>query len=217
MDWERGIVDALLPILRSHGIDPEPDLILERYASCESEAERGPFVSYREVLCRTTRAVGHSLGVALSDGESECLGLTLPHWPVFPDTVDTLGKLKERYRIAVISNVDEDLFSGTAAHLGVPFDFVVTAQSVGAYKPDIRVFEEAQSRMGVGRDQWLHVGQSLHHDIAPAKTLGLRTVHVDRRGNRAGGGAVPISQARPTVRVPTLEALSDLLLGGRSG
>ena len=211
VDWERGITDALLPILRSHGIDPDPDRVLELYAACESETEAGDFVPYREVLSRTVGAVGTSLGVHVSDEEAACLARSLPDWPVFPDTVEALRHFARDHRIAVISNVDEDLFAGTAAHLGVPFDFVVTAQSVGAYKPDVRVFRAAEDRFGMARDRWLHVAQSIHHDIAPASELGIRTVHVDRRGNRPGGGAVPRCDALPTVTVADLDGLVDLL------
>ena len=77
------------------------------------------------------------------------------------------------------------------------FDWVITAQQVGAYKPSHRNFEVAFERIGLPRDRILHVAQSLFHDHVPAKELGLSSVWIDRRSDRAGSGATPTAEAAP--------------------
>jgi 2-haloacid dehalogenase len=57
----------------------------------------------------------------------------------------------------------------------------------------------------------LHVAQSLFHDIAPAKALGLATVWVNRRYNKAGFGATPPAHAQPDLEVPDLQTLAAKL------
>ncbi len=211
IDWESGIVAAIKPILEAHGLKPTREAILAHYAKREPEAEQGPFVPYREVLRRVMASLAKDHGFEPTDGELRALEDSLPGWPPFPDTVDALRRLARRYKLAVISNVDDDLFAGTQAALGVDFDWVVTAQQVGSYKPNPRNFEVALDRIGVPRDRVLHVAQSLHHDIAPASAMGLTTVWVNRRKGKAGCGATPDSTARPDHEVASLAELVNWL------
>ena len=134
-----------------------------------------------------------------------CLVDTLPEWPIFPDVTAALNKLKARYKLAVISNVDDDLFAKTAEALNVEFDAVVTAEQVRRYKPNLRNFDAARARMAVEKDRWLHVAESLYHDIGPANQLGIACVWVNRADR---GGGTRHSDAVPNCTVPDLATLS---------
>jgi 2-haloacid dehalogenase len=211
VDWERGIVEALAPILAAHGIaDDGEDALLERFARLESGIQAGPFLDYREVLARVARGYGAELGFRPSEGEVAGFAASVPSWPPFADTVDALRALATRYRLAVVSNVDDDLFSGTARRLGVTFDYVVTAQQVRGYKPGRAHFDEVLRRLQLPRERVLHVAQSLFHDIAPAKALGFSCVWVNRRAGRPGGGATAPAAAAPDLEVPDLATLVAL-------
>lgn len=107
----------------------------------------------------------------------------------------------------MISNVDDELFAGSAERLGIRFDAVVTARQARAYKPDPRVFEYALERLGITPDRVIHVAQSLFHDIATARSLGIRTVWVNRRADQAGSGATPVTEAVPDLQVRDLAEL----------
>ena len=113
-------------------------------------------------------------------------------------------------RLAVISNIDDDLFAETRKHLGVDFAAVITAQQARSYKPSLNNFRVALERIALPRDQVLHVAQSLFHDHVPARQLGLDTVWVNRRGGKRGGGATPPADAQPDLEVPDLRTLADL-------
>ena len=119
-----------------------------------------------------------------------------------------LARLHERYRLAVITNCDDDLFAASARRLGITFDEVVTAQQAGAYKPSHRGFELMFERLGVPRDRILHVAQSLYHDHVPARALGLASVWIDRRSGQAGSGATPPADAAPHATYTSLAALA---------
>ena len=122
--------------------------------------------------------------------------------------MDALRALQSRFKLAVISNVDDDLFAGTAKTLDVDFDAVVTAQQVRSYKPSLGHFYTAAARLGVATDAWLHVAESLYHDIAPANQLGIASVWVNRP-NRGGG--TRRSDAVPDLVVPDLTALARIM------
>lgn len=207
IDWESGILVAMLPLLRGHGLQLASDTILAAYARAEAAAEQGPYVSYREVLRRTFTGMADDLGFAPRREEVETLVRSLAQWEPFPDTVACLRRLGTRYRLGIISNVDEDLFEVTRAHLEVDFDFVVTADAARAYKPDPRLFELALRRAGHEASAMLHAAQSLYHDVAPARALGIPTVHVVRDAGREGVHAVPGSKAQADWTVPDLRGL----------
>ena len=91
-----------------------------------------------------------------------------------------LAQLKSRFRLAILSNIDDDLFAATRPQLGVEFDEIVTAQQAQAYKPSRKIFELMMSRFNATPDRILHVGQSIYHDVIPAQSLGTPTVWVNR-------------------------------------
>jgi 2-haloacid dehalogenase len=210
IDWETGILAALRIALDPHDVAADDEALLETYARAEAAAEAGPYLRYREVLATAARAVADGLGVSLSLAEATAFGGSVGDWPAFADSAAALALLKTRFRLGVITNCDDDLFALSNARLGVTFDWVITAQQVGSYKPDPRNFETAFARMDVPRERILHVAQSLFHDHVPAKALGLTTAWVDRRGDRAGFGATPPASALPDLTVPDMATLASL-------
>lgn len=210
IDWERGILDTLRPVLRQHGVERSDDELLELFGELESAAERPPYQTYRDVLTSVMDGLGERLGFTPTEDERTVLAESVGDWPTFPDTVEALRSLSRRYRLVILSNVDDDLFALSARRLEVEFADVITAQQVGSYKPDPRNFRRALERCGGSPERVLHVAQSLFHDIAPAKALGLTTVWVNRRHDRSGFGATPPAAAAPDLEVPDLRTLARL-------
>ena len=106
--------------------------------------------------------------------------------------------------------MDDDLFAPTARRLEIPFDYVITAQQARAYKPSLQMFNLAQQRTGVAPGQWLHVAQSIYHDVIPARSLGIATVWVNRPSPRPGSGAAKAASGQPDLEVPDLKTLAQL-------
>jgi 2-haloacid dehalogenase len=213
IDWETGILAALRPVLERHGVSVADDELLETYARHEATVETGDYVSYREVLAWALRGVCHAHRVEPSSDDTRAFSESVGDWPPFPDSAPALARLAKRFRLGVITNCDDDLFALSNRRLGVTFDWVVTAQQVRSYKPNPLGFEVALERMAVPRDRVLHVAQSLYHDHAPAKQLGLSTAWINRRGDRAGFGATPPSPATPDLTAPDMATFARLALG----
>jgi len=208
INWEEGILRCLHRILASHGKDTDDATILQLYGDFEARAEQGEYRRYREVLQSVVRQFGVNLGFAPTDEEGRSLPESLKEWKPWPDTVTALRELHGRYRLAIISNVDDDLFATTEPQLGMEFDQIITAQQAGAYKPSSRIFELALSRVAIPVHRILHVGQSLYHDVLPAQSLGLATVWVNRPSSRTGVGAVKAVEARPDLQVSSVAELA---------
>jgi 2-haloacid dehalogenase len=208
IDWESGILSALHRILSAHGKVIEDATILKLYGDFEQRSEEGEFHPYRSVLESVVRRFGAQLGFNPTDAEARSLPDSLPTWKPWPDTVAALRQLKSRFRLAILSNVDDDLFALTRPQLGVNFDEVITAQQAQAYKPSLKIFELALSRINSPAHRVLHVGQSVYHDVIPAQALGLATVWVNRPSARPGVGAVKSAEAKPDLIVSSLAELA---------
>jgi 2-haloacid dehalogenase len=213
IDWEAGILAAVRPILRAHGVEAGDDQVLELFARLESAAEAGPYRPYAQILASVMRGLGQRLGFAPGPAEVGALAASVGDWPPFSDSVAALAALKRRFRLAIISNIDDDLFAASQRRLGVDFDWIITAQQARSYKPSLNNFRLALERIGVPQEQVLHVAQSLFHDHVPAKQLGLETVWVNRRGGQPGPGATPPAEAQPDLEVPDLRTLAELATG----
>ena len=214
IDWESGILGALDRMLAPRGIDVPSEQLLTAFGRHEAAVEAGPYISYREALARTARSVAADLGIALDEADAERFATSVAEWPPFPDSADALARLQTRFRLGVITNCDDDPFAISNAKLGVTFDWVVTAQQVGSYKPDRRNFEVALARIGLPPNRILHVAQSLYHDHVPAQAMGLATAWIDRRTGRAGFGATPPAKARPDLVVPDMATFAALAVPG---
>jgi 2-haloacid dehalogenase len=208
IDWETGIGAALRVVFADHRVRIEPDRALELYGELEAEAERGEYREYKTVLKMVLEGMGARLGFIPTAEELRRFSESVRDWPAFPDSAPALRALKTKYRLAIISNIDDDLFAHSARRLEVPFDWVITAQQARSYKPSLNNFRVAFERIGAPPARILHVAQSLFHDIVPAKALGLATVWVNRRRGKPGFGATPPADVEPDLEVPDLEALA---------
>ncbi len=221
VDWEAGITRAVRQAAAAHHTPPGPlhgaswddAHILSAFAETEHFVQTERYRSYREVLALTLPRIGPRLGFHPTPAQCDDFAASVADWPPFPDTIAALRRLGARYRLGIVSNVDDDLFAATSKRLRTDFDWVVTAQQVGSYKPATAHFEEMARRSGIPRARTLHIAQSLFHDIAPASALGYSTVHVERPSRGTGSGATPPAEARPDVTVSDMASVAALLVG----
>ena len=209
VDWATGISTALQPILRAHDVEIDDGELFRLYARFEKDVESGSYVEYREVLRRVTRRFGDQFDFTPTNAEVEHFADSVGDWPAFDDTNGALRRLNEHFRLAIVSNVDDDLFRDTARHFHVDFDDVITGEQVRTYKPGLRPFETAFTRLGVPPNRLLHVAQSVYHDVNPAGRMGISCAWVQRYDERFDP---PTPQTDPVLTVPDLSSLADALL-----
>jgi 2-haloacid dehalogenase len=202
IDWESGLVAATRFQLGDAVAAHSDEDLIAAFAVVEHEAEV-PYKTYREVLALSLRGMGERLGFAVSDAQAAGFGSSVGQWPAFPDSAEALQRLRERFKLAVITNCDDDLFAQSERRLGVSFDYVITAQQAGSYKPDQANFVLAFERIEEPRERILHVAQSLFHDHVPAKALGMTSVWIDRRQGRGGGASLNV-EAKPDARFTSM-------------
>jgi 2-haloacid dehalogenase len=213
IDWESGIVAALEGWLARHGRSASRAEILHQYAAFEPEAQVGLYRRYRDVLAVVMHRFSESYGISLAAGDEHILAESLAGWRPFPDVGDALVKLAARYRLAVLSNVDRDLFATTQAQLPPVLSGVITAEDVQAYKPSHRHFHAAMETFSCSPGQMLHAAESLFHDILPCRELGIPHCWINRKGKTMGTGATRGAVVQPEAEAGSLAEFTRRVLG----
>jgi 2-haloacid dehalogenase len=181
IDWNAGIKGELE---RLFGVEDAPRL-LERYHELEPEVQAEAYRSYGEVLTLTLMRLADAENLAIPEGDADALARSLPGWEPFPEVRESLEELRSRgWKLAILSNSDRDLIAASRQQIGVPFELTVVAEDVGSYKPAHGHWERFRAETGVDGETHVHVAASLFHDIAPANELGLRSVWINRLGEK---------------------------------
>ena len=216
IDWERGIAEELSAWARRCDKQLDRAELLAAFGDAEPQVQSAhPEMAYPDVLAEVARRIGRRFDLPVTDSDAASFGASIGRWPPFPDTTSALSRLRQRYRLAVLSNVDRKSFAATQEALGVEFDLVCTAEEIDSYKPDPRNFRFLLARLaelGIEQGELLHAAQSLFHDIEPARALGIRTAWVDRYGGADDGAArAPEAEVLPDFTVSSLAELVQAL------
>lgn len=201
VDWNAGIGAELARLFGGSA----RERLLSRYHSIEPRVQsEHPTWSYRDVMAAVLAELASEMSVALPSGEEDALGRSLPTWPVFADVRGALAEAHRRgWRLVALTNSDRDLIDASVAAIGVPFERAIVASEIGSYKPahgHWRAFYEAT---GADRGRHVHVAQSHFHDVVPAAELGIRSIWINRLGER---GEPP-----PTRELADLTQLAEVL------
>lgn len=187
VQWHRAVREAARAILSEHSLESKLEVrsiaLAERFRrAAVAIQDRPPFREYKVVLGQALAEVLSELGYRATENDRQALLSILRRIEPHPEVPAALERLRERYRLAIISNTDDDLIAETAQAIGVPINFVITAQQARAYKPDHRLFQHAYDAMGVSKDETVHVGMGQVTDMKVCHELGIRSVWIDRVG-----------------------------------
>jgi 2-haloalkanoic acid dehalogenase type II len=166
---------------------------------------REPYRSYKEI-CRLSLSEAYAkFGVTTGRDEAiqrffDCVA----SMELYPDVLPTLEPLARHYKLALVSNIDDDLLDATP--LGRDFDLVCTAERARGYKPDGTLFRYLLKSSGLGVSEILHSGQSQFTDMVGGKPLGFTIAWINRRGLTLDASVPP-----PDLILPNLTPLADLL------
>ncbi len=201
VDWNAGISGELGRLFGTE----RRDALLARYHAIEPRIQREhPTSSYRDVMAAALAEIAREADRPLPAGEADALGRSLPGWPVFAEVPHVLSDARGRgWRLMALSNTDRDFIDASLRAIGVPFEGAIVASEVGSYKPAHAHWLAFSAQSGADPAHHIHVAQSHFHDIVPASELGIRSVWINRLGERG--------EPAPTRELPDLNGLADVL------
>jgi 2-haloacid dehalogenase/putative hydrolase of the HAD superfamily len=205
IDWETGVYEAFAAEAGRDGFTIERDELIPIFHEISRQIEAGSYELYAEVLRRTAIQSAKRLGWPLEPSRAGFLPDSVQRWAPFKETNPVLQKIAKKYKVGLISNIDDKLLGQTRRHIPLDFDLVVTAQQVRSYKPDPAHFNECERRIG-GKRGWVHVAASYYHDVEPCLKKRVPVIWVNRNKER-----LEPSQKKPDAEVANLREAAKLL------
>ncbi len=206
VQWHEGVEAAFRAIVTRHGqpaMDPAP-LIHAFHTEGRRLRDTPPWRPYRDVLRDSLRFALDGGGLAMTQADVDGLIAGLSQLPAHADVPAALASLRAGgWRLAAISNTDDDLIAGSLPSLGLALDAVITAQQARAYKPDLRLFHHAHKVLDVTPQQTVHVAASQPLDMAVCKALGIRAYWVNRRAETADPQWLPFTEVKDVAEAAT--------------
>src|ERR1700760_902381 len=205
IDWETGIYEAFAKEAARDDFEIDRNVLIPLFHEISQEIEGGSYELYAEVLRRTAIEIAKRLEWELEPSRSGFLPDSVQRWKPFKETNIQLQKLAKKYKLGLLSNIDDKLLGQTRRHIPTDFDLVVTAQQVRSYKPDPAHFTECARRVG-SKEGWVHIAASYYYDIEPCLKRKIPVIWVNRNKE-----TLESSQKKPTAEVTSLKDAAKLL------
>jgi 2-haloacid dehalogenase/putative hydrolase of the HAD superfamily len=205
IDWDSGAYDAFSREAARDGFTLDRDEVVRLFHEVQQQIQAGSYELYAEVLRRTAVQIAKQLDWPLEPSRSGFLPDSVQRWPAFKETNPVLQRVAKKFKVGLISNIDDKLLGQTRRHIPLDFDLVVTAQQVRSYKPDPAHFTECERRIG-GKKGWVHVAASYYHDVEPCLKKKIPVIWVNRTKQALESG-----QKKPDAEVATLKEAAKLI------
>ena len=191
VDMQKGLTDMVTPFLKGKGWSGNPNQFVTWWrrthfedSMIDSLLDRG-HTSYRQIGHRAVSQVLARAEIEYTQSEVEWLVSGIEKLKPFPDVLESLNQLHQKYRLSILSNGDRDMLEAAKPFIGFNFDLTISVQESGAFKPDRRTYAKAEEIIGVEfkdieRSNILFVANHAF-DCIGAKAWGFRTVFIDRR------------------------------------
>jgi 2-haloacid dehalogenase/putative hydrolase of the HAD superfamily len=187
IDWEKGITDAFKKEAERDGLTIDDKALLERFMEAQAQIMSGSYELYAEVLRRAAVTVAEEIDWTIEPSRAQFLPDSVARWQPFREVNAAMDRIRDRYEVGIVSNIDDKLLGISRRHLRTELDLVVTAQQVRSYKPDNTHFRECARRIGTKKG-WVHIASGYETDVAPALKMNVPVIWVNRHGTKLESG-----------------------------
>lgn len=188
IDWETGIRQTFEVILKRKSAKIRISNFQTKWGQIEFGMIQREYESYKTILRKSLEKTMKYFRLDYAEEDGEFFAGSMPTWKPFPDVKSALNALRDRLRIAIISNTDDDIIQMTVKNVGVRFGHIITAEHTRAYKPNTKIFQDAIKNVRPTPNEILHASFSFRYDLNPAKRLGFQTVWVKRKPEKDARG-----------------------------
>jgi 2-haloalkanoic acid dehalogenase type II len=196
VQWYEVLLSEIGAVLAEHQANNvNPMDVLDSFSAQGRQltAEK-PHRLYKGILRTGFAAALREHGIDASRADIDRLASAPTKMGPHPEVPGVLRRLRELYKLAIFTNSDDDLIAPTVAKIGVPFDYVITAEQAQAYKPSRQIFDYAYRVMGVEPEETVHVAMGMYWDMKARHEMGLRGIWVNRRGEVGNPNWLPYAE-----------------------
>ena len=211
VDMQTGLTEAITPFLQDKGYTGKPGSIVTWWRRTHFENSmidallHREHTPYREIGRRAVSYTLERAGIPFTRDDAERLVAHIERLEPFPDVIDALTRLRQRYKLVVLSNGDPDMLERGVAHAGFAFDRVISVAEAGSFKPHVATYRTAAHLLGADPASILFVANH-PFDCVGAKAFGMRSAYVNRRRRPFGE-----TQDSPDLEVGDFRELAEVL------
>ncbi len=187
VDMQGGLTEVVAPFLLAKGWDGDPHRFVTWWRRTHFENSmidalcQGDHTSYREIGQGAVSYVMDRCGFEYTPEDAAQLVTEIVRLKPFSDVIAALVRMRRAgYRLAILSNGDRDMLEAAKPHIGFPFDYVISVQEAGYFKPHWQTYAKAEEIIGTERSSTLFVA-SHTFDCIGAKSYGMPTAFINRR------------------------------------
>lgn len=226
----RGMGGALLEAAATLGVDAPPEVVGRAWGAANEAAMRRyasePYFLHRNLFHDALVAFAASFDRTVSDAVAERFQaaqrqLVIEHLPIRRECHDALAELKSRgLYLAIVSNIDDDYLHPLVEKHDLHrwLDHWTSSEEAGSCKPHTGIYHYALGKAGLTVGETLFVGDSLHHDVAGASAVGMRSARITEEGVSTPLTSGLTVTAEPDFHITTLTELINIVdaLNGRN-
>ena len=212
VDMQGGLTAIAAPFLKAKGWSGDPNSFVTWWRRTHFENSmidallHRAHTPYREIGHRAVAHVMDRAGIEHTKEDVRYLVGEIEKLKPFPEVPAALDKLHTRYQLVVLSNGDPDMLETAKQYHGIAFDRVISVAEAQSFKPHVATYTKAAELLGLNMDQILFVANHAF-DCIGAKSAGMRTAFIDRRGRPFGE-----TEHQPDILVPSMTALADAIV-----
>jgi 2-haloacid dehalogenase len=212
VDMQGGLTAIATPFLREKGWTGNPNSFVTWWRRTHFENSmidallHREHTPYREIGHRAVAYVMDRSGIKYTKEDVKYLVGEIEKLKPFPEVPAALEKLRTRYKLVVLSNGDPDMLEKAKQYHKIPFDRVISVAEANSFKPHVATYTKAAALLGLKQDQIVFVANHAF-DCIGAKSAGMRTAFIDRRGRPFGE-----TPHQPDIRVPTMNDLANAIV-----
>lgn len=168
-------------------LSPEKmDAFITDFARYRMDEVLGAFRLYPQVVGDALYRTCNKWGVECTAADCEAIMTACATWGPHPDVPAGLAKVAKAFPLVLLTNSTDELIKNHVPRLGAPIHMTITAEEVGAYKPQMKGFEYMLNKLNCAPEEILHVSSSLRYDLMTAHDLGITHKVFVNRGHDAG-------------------------------
>lgn len=201
VDWDTGIKAFLEEILPQKNQNHTASII-KRWETIQLKLVKGKYAPYKNLQKKSFMQTFHEFNIPIKPRLDDKFLATISNLEPFPDVHPVLSKLKNSYKLVLVSNGPLSILKKNIKKMRIKFDKIISAELIGAYKPSLDVFRYVLKQLNCPLSEILHVAAGYKYDVIPAKALGIKTIWVNRKQIPYSGKVSPDYEIINLTKLP---------------